>query len=280
MSIHLGIGVNRFLPRGGGGVDVDAAAYIAAIRAVASVTPVQAGVLSNFYATEKAAGRWSLVASMFLHGWGVMTANAVDLKRAATGTFSATGISAYAGYVQGNMTGFFDTGAAPSVQGIYGDDVMFGVIAYAAPTNTFEKVFLGAYSAADKYMQLVSYNSTQLRVNLNEMQYLPSFPRANHNGVLIVSSVGGRDTVLRVSASGVEYIIDQYGVSPAHAAGPTVNFFVAARDQLGASPVQSALSDSKIGASFFGKGMSKEDVTAFASNSKTLWEALFGLALP
>lgn len=258
----------------------EAQSYANAIKSAGvTITEDQRDALIAFIVEEKAAGRWDKLKRLRLMGWGAAAANSIDLVTLAAGTFSGT-VTHATGYVQGNgSTGFLNTGANPGSDGLTDADFLLGILSYTAPSGTTPATFIGSYVSSTSYLQLTSYSSTQLRATVNSRDSFPTLSRSSHNGVILFSRAAGNDYLLRRSSSGVSYVMDASS-SAAGLAAPSSSHFVMALNQQGATPTNQAHSDAKIGASFSGLALSKTDAEEFTANLATLWEALFGLALP
>ena len=257
-------------------LDADAVAYANAVSATgAAVSGAQKNLLSAFVAAEKSAGRWAAHKRLYFPIWGVAAANAICAKSLASGSFTASGVTHAAGYVQGNGTsGYFDIGTNANALGILPTSASATALVYAADTRTDERYWIGTQDGT-RALSLDQNNSTMINWRM---------PSVNSNlvatgsgaGIYTGSTVAIDSRFIRRRTSGGAALLGSNTINDSISPAPLSNTFVMARNNGAAG----SFSDAKLGAIQLGIGLSAADVDAFSLNLKTLWEGLTGLVLP
>lgn len=272
----MGMGIS--LARAGGpmtSMDTTAAARVAQLKAAgATVSVAQAFRISSFIRAEKGAGRWSSHKRIFIPGWGVAAANAIDLVTGATGTW-VNAPSQGAGYFQGNGTNqCFEFGVSPATLGLIDSSHMFGVLVKQAQTNGVDYI---SAQTSNMPMRIITQGGSGNQI--------VSFESMNSNTVSQTSIPTGILAVSRTSATACSSYIRRtsglttsLGLTTSTAGASVVHTFAAGCRSAEGS--YSGFSDGQIGAMFAGLGLDAANMSGFTLNLKTLWEGLFSLTLP
>ena len=138
---QLGIGLS--LARGivRGGLDADAAAYIAAVESAlsSSISGDQKNAINDFIKTGKSDGWYSSIKRLYLPIWADAAANAIDMISLTSGTFPVpSGVdNSNVGYVQGDgSTGYFEASGTFSGDGLTTSNGMMFLARKNIPANT------------------------------------------------------------------------------------------------------------------------------------------------
>jgi hypothetical protein len=258
-------------------MDADAAAYIAAIEGDGiTVSATQKSALDAFYRAGKADGWYSALKRMYLPIWAAATPNARCMVSGTSGTFTVSGVTHAAGYVQGDGTGYFDTGSTCGPLGITATDA-YGC--FLAKTQ-LAGVAMGARNALTQHFGVQRGTLTslwsQIMTNSTSGGGLHSVPLGdgNFNGVISHGNLpSGRFAARRTAASRGEYLT-------AHTAAgvpPTLAIWLMATNLVG-SP--NSISTTEFGAFMFGTGITSAQDALCTAALKTLWETCTGLTLP
>jgi hypothetical protein len=271
---------------GGSRLDPEAKLYIATVEAALGATTIEAAlpnatnpkkIISDFYKSEKDAGRYSLHKRIYLPIYNNLAANAVDMVTTTSGTFPISGsVTVAPGYVQSNgLTGYFDFGVTPAALGITtADAYLFALCKTAfAPSNARA---IGSRNAAGQDFNLSNNSADTFRGAMmsNASQLIVSSSNAM-TGILTTSRKSGVRFVGRRSSGGYANL----GILTDSDVGvvPTVDLFALAGNALG---VPGAFTSNQFGAYGAGLGLTDAQNSGFTGNLKTLWENLTGLTLP
>lgn len=277
MPLGLGLSLSRAVVPGG--LDPDAAAYIAAVEtAKGSVaTPTQRAAIDSFIVGEKSSGRWTSIKRLYLPIWGVAAANAICMRSLTSGTFTVSGVTHAAGYVQGNGTsGFFDTNVSPQALGMTVSSGFLFVLTYEAHVGTL----------AHGYITAISTGTVQ-GVSLLDGGGSNSFVYGSIGSPSISGSDGSNDGILTVSRTGTNTVEIRKRTSSGAASiasgtssadGITTQTLVAMARNVGGT--KSLFSSGKLGSFGAGMGLSNTATDSFTLALKTLWETCTGLTLP
>lgn len=92
---------------GGGGVDADAADYIARVEAAGrTLTPTEEGYINTYFTGLKSAGVWTKIVDRGLLVWGVAAANAEKFKGGTDVSWNGTITHASTGVTSNGTTGY------------------------------------------------------------------------------------------------------------------------------------------------------------------------------
>jgi hypothetical protein len=256
------------------GIDSDADAYInAVVAAGATVTSKQRKAINDFIIIGKADGWYSSIKRLYLPIWAAAAPNARCMVSNTSGTFTASGVTHGAGFVQADgTTGYLNTNA--NATGLIAvDDAMIGGLIYLRGNRT---------SAAAIGGSALSVNTGQFR--MNSLSVITSIfgdettarddvalSSANQNGILLVTQKNGTRTTFRRNSSSFSTLKTASIV----AAGsiPANSFFFMA---LGAGG--NLKDNSQYGMFFVGSAVS--DANKMSDAMKTLWETCTGLTIP
>jgi hypothetical protein len=255
-------------------MDTTATARVSQLKtAGATVSAAQAMRISNFISAEKAAGRWAGHKRIFIPGWGVAAANAIDLVTGAAGTWNGT-ITPAPGYFVG--TGHLDVGASPATLGLTASSGGFGWLGLGVSTTGG---LVGCQNGTTQILLAQWFASTGVRAGCHDLSAGIVSQGASgveqNYGIISVQRQGGERRINRRVASGSTQIALATGADSGSV--PTVNFFVG---KLNDNGTPSSGSDLKYGAAFINTGFTAAADAAFTANLKTLWEGLFSLTLP
>lgn len=268
-------GITIWTRTAGDALDPDAAAYIAAIEtAGATVSAAQKAAISDFYVTEKAASRYTLMKRMYLPVWGVAAANAICMVSLTSGTFNGS-VTHAAGYVQGDgLTGYFDLGVDPDTLGLTPSDGSIGNL--IRDTNTSWQIgcftsgssrcMWGHFSSSNSW--LVHYNSSSGAGVLNSSS-------ARTPGIIIFSREGGSKSFFRRRNSGFDTV--NTAVKSDSGTVPSINLFSLGINNSGSA---GAFQSNQHGAYYAGMGYTSAQAEGFTGSLETMWETVTGLTLP
>lgn len=253
--------------------DPDATAYIAAIVANgATVTAANRKAINQFFKTGKLESWYSLIKRLYLPIWGIQSANEICLVSRESGSFTASGVTHAAGYVQGNgSTGSFSTGKTSADLQMSIGSRFFLLLTYqkSATKNcvlgvrddAINRALFGSEIAGTGFYA----SGTAIALRLTGAV----------DGILIASdtSSSGRFLLCR-KTSGVTTLSE---TTPNTTTVPTGAIYAMAYNDNGVATGHSNASESAWG---FGTSLSVSQATALSSAIKTLWETCTGLTLP
>lgn len=261
----------------GSSLDADAMAYAdAVVTAGGTVTEAQLNALSDFVIAEKAGGRWGTKTKrLYLPIWGLAAPNAIDMVSLVSGAWSGT-VTHAAGYSQSNgTTGYFTPDLTPQAAGMDVNSCWLGGLCTQAASGTGFAA-IGGIGGATNSLQLYSNNTTFTGTACGASTVATWSPgdRTLHTGILSVLRTS--PTILqirrRTSVSAATMASNFGDVTGNTAPATAINFM--------AQATGSIISDARLGAFFYGSGITAQDDLDFSANLKTCWEALTGLALP
>lgn len=261
-------------------LDSDAAAWIAAREAAGEVmTITQKQAINTFIKAEKLTTRWAAMKRLYLPTSGIAAANAIDVMTKTSGTFAGT-VTHSAGYVQGNgTTGYFNTGAIPSVIGMTNLVGGFGWLSPGGGTGT-SAISIGAQDDVSQTVIGRWDDTTGLRLNYNDggtgmISGGASAISSNH-GIISMGRFSTARRIRRRTSSGVTSIAQATG--GASGLIPSSSAIIAMGYNNNGAPTPS--NTIQYGAWWVHSGMTIPDDDAFTLNLKTLWETLTGLTIP
>ena len=257
-------------------LDPDAQAIISAVGTASgvSVTTAQKKVIQAFVRAEKVANRWTKLKRFYLPIWSNAAANAVDWVTRTSGTWVGS-VNHEAGYVQGDgSTGYLNTGLSPSAGFLSTTSATIGAL---RTTATGTGTLIGSMGPAltlplrsteaggSHYFDFTNFVGGRL-INAN-LDSIPGIITCRAIGTTLITRC--RDsTGIVASASATSGTLDSIN---------TVAIYVLGENNAGT--LANPCSD-RVGAAFFGTGMTDTDDAAFTLNLKTLWETLTGQQLP
>jgi hypothetical protein len=253
----------------------ETAAYFVTLAAAGVfATTRQRLAVNTFILGEKAAGRWTAIKRLYLPVWASAMGNAIDLITRTSGTWVGS-VNHAAGYVQGDgSTGYLNTGLSPSAAGMTATSAMIGAL---RTTATGTGTLIGSMGPAvtlpvrsteaggSHYFDFTNFVGGRL-VNAN----LDAVP-----GILTCRAFGTALTTRARDSTGI--VSSATATAGALDAINTSAIFVLGENNDGALANPCA---DRVGAAFFGLGMSDSDDAAFSLNLRTLWETLTGQQLP
>jgi len=284
MRLGMRMGLNS-RQLGGSRLDPDAKLYIATVEAALGATIGSAlpnasrdpkKIISDFYRAERDDVRYALHKRIHLPIYANMSANSIDMVARAVGSFTGSGVTHGAGFVQSNgTTGYFDMGVAPPALGITTSDAyLFALCKTAlAPSNARA---IGSRNAAGQDFNLSNNSADTFRGAMmsNASQLIISSSNAM-TGILTASRKSGVRFVGRRSSGGYANLGSLTDADVGIV--PTVNLFALAGNALG---VPGGFTSNEFGAYGAGLGLTDAQNSGFTGNLKTLWENLTGLTLP
>jgi hypothetical protein len=273
---------------GGSRLDPDAKLYIAAVEAALGATIGSAlpnasrdpkKIISDLYRAERDAGRYSLHKRIHLPIYANMSANSIDMVARAVGSFTGSGVTHGAGFVQGNgTTGYFNFNVAPPALGLSLESSMEFALVKAPPAAvTAAQVIVSSVNGTLTTQVLdLGVDTAGLRFAAHDNSVgavTASLARTACVGIIIGSREGGsRRLHQRRSAFATLANVDGANAGVL----PTVNFN-AMRSTYGGGV---AYYSGELGAYGAGLGMTIAQADGYSLNLKTLWENLTGLTLP
>ena len=267
------------------GIDPDALLYIAAVEtalgtpiatALPSATSNPKRIISDFIKAEKAASRWTLHKRIYLPIYANAAASAIDMVGRNVGTFTASGVTHAAGYVQGNGTsGYFDFITAQSEIGESPNATHRGFLSLIGPSSS-TTVHIGAQGpTGSETYQVGSVSGTTAISQHGSISANAPLLAANQNGIFIASKTSNLAIFFRRSAAGSSVISSTSGTNINNLSARS--YYAMARNSVG---VASLFSSAQYGSWFCGNGLTESESIGFSANLKTLWESLTGLILP
>jgi|LakMenEpi03Aug12_release.lakeMendotaPanAssembly.Ray.scaffolds.fasta_scaffold288305_2 hypothetical protein len=273
------LGLGNMLVKGGAlaSLDPDARAYIAAVVAAGgTVSGGQKTAINTFYKTGKSDGWYSSLKRMYLPIWGVAAPNAIDMIGLTSGTFVGT-VTHAAGYVfTDGSTGYFDSGATPSGDGIQLDSAsvflfITGASALAPQTATYG----GRPGQTDRWLNAGASVSgaggvfTRLISSANNV-----VTKADIRGIILGNrnSNSEYDTHHR---TGSGETVDNF--SSASTTVPTMKMFAMAASL---NNTAGTFSSNSVFYGAYGHGLGLNNGSGFTIALKNLWEGTTGLTLP
>ena len=284
MRLGLRMGLNS-RQGGGSALDPDARLYIAAVEtalgtpiatALPNATSNPKRIISDFIKAEKAASRWTLHKRIYLPIYANAAASAIDMVGQNVGTFSASGVTHAAGYVQGDGTsGYFASGFIPSSELADAQNASIGWLAVNAAT-TGTRFHLGSQVSPTQSLSSVCVSGVNLRFDCgNNFQSTQALSVADQIGIVISTSFSGRVRQEQRRQSGFSTLADSALIAPGTL--PNIEMYCMARNLTGSMVLPS---NAGYGSWFANTGMSAANSVDFTLNLKTLWESLTGLTLP
>lgn len=276
-SIGIGIGISRIMPIATESLDPDAAAYIALVEAAkgSAVTSTQRAAIDAFVRGEKSASRWDAIKRLYLPIWGVAAANAICLRSLTSGTFTVSGVTHAAGYVQGDgSTGSFRYDTTAAAVGMSASSGLIFALVYAASSGT--GTLCGAMEGTTYRATLGSgANSVTAELTGSGTAVYGGF--APRDGVLVAdrSSTTALATYRRDSA-GFSLVDSSTNTETLRA--PQIQQTAMCRART--NTTQDFYVDAKLGAHGIGVGLGAANVEDFTLAQKILWETCTGLTLP
>ena len=290
MRLGLRMGLNS-RQGGGSALDADARLYIAAVEtalgtpiatALPSATSNPKRIISDFIKAEKAAGRWSLHKRIYLPIYANAAASAIDMVGRNIGTFTASGVTHAAGYVQGDgATGYFNFNVIPTTLGLTSSSGMVFAVHKAEPIGTLEMVSVSSIDGSDiTKVSDLSFRNTSIKFSYNTTTtgsgaVSADVARSFQNGIFIASRQSGNRSIFRRNSSAFTNLITQAGGD--FGTIPSTKTFVSMRSQFSTG---GAYSNAQMGAYGAGLGMTELQADGFSLNLKTLYEGLTGITLP
>lgn len=253
-----------------GGVQTALGSTIGAALPNASRDPK--AIISDWFEAEEVAGRLASLKRLWLPIYANAAANAIDLTTCAVGSFTASGVTHGAGFVQSNGTsGYFRS--VTNWQSLMSQTSgTIGTLNYTQnPTANLTSIGIGPTGGTS--MSCGSQNAGILPAS-NWAGAGITRGAVGTSGIQAVSRLAGQTRMIRRSSAGITEDSNSLATSATVSNG---EIFVMARNS-GGSPVQ--ITTAQIGAAFIGDGMTSLELADFSLNLKTLWENLTGLTLP
>jgi len=273
---QLGLGLGLPRPTVVGGLDSDAAAYIALIEGDGvSVSSAQKTAIDNFYTTGKSEGWYSKLSRFFLPIWGSAAPNAECLVSGTTGVFTGN-VTQGSGFIaRADSTGFFDTSAnAASLTGVDNDSAWLGVLVKTATGND---QYLGAQSGTNLFLlrSIAGGGGSITSEIMSSVGGRFNTSSGGNAGIISARRLSGTRANIKRTSSARSVL----GSSTDASVGtpPSLNMYALQKNNAG-SPTSGA--GSEIGAFWFGQGVTDQQDSDCTAAVKTLWETCTGLSLP
>jgi hypothetical protein len=257
--------------------DVDANAYIVSLlSAGATVTPTQQAAINNFYKTGKSDGWYSSLKRLYLPIWAAAAPNAIDMIALGSGTFSG-GVTHGSGYVfTDGSTGYFDSNATPSGDGIQLDSAsVFLLITGASALAPRAANYGGRPAQTDRWL-----NAGGSVIGAGGV-----FTRLIDGSNNVVTKADIRGIILGNRNSNSEYnthhrtgsgeTINNF--STASTTVPTMKMFAMTASL---NNTASGFSSNSVFFGAYGHGLGLNSGSGFTIALKNLWEGTTGLTLP
>lgn len=259
---------------GGPGLDPDAAAYIALIEGDGeTVSGTQRAAIDTFYKTGKSEGWYSSLKRLYLPIWGAASPNARCLVSGTSGTFTVSGVTHGAGFVQGDgANGWFDFGASAVSLSILTNSAFCGFLITGTPGGSFEG-YVGARLVGDSAIN--SDGANLYVVHGAAASGAVPLAKASQSGI-IGFTVGATNIEIRRRTTAGAASVGGVGVTPGGTL-PAANYGMMCRNDNG-TPILP--SDEKFGACWVGLGVTTTNHDGFTLALKNLWETCTGLTLP
>lgn len=259
-------------------LDADAAAYIAAVETAkgSAVTSTQRDAINAFVVGEKSASRWDSIKRLYLPIWGVAAANAICMRSLTSGTFTVSGVTHAAGYVQGNgSTGRMDldAGASPATAGYSTSDCHMAAVIYQADSRTDSR-YIGGQALGGTAFDIAFASATEVRFDPQGSNASVNPVVAFRNGIFVGASNSTSYRVLGRRGAGTAYA-EATRTESANVAFSDISPSMAARYII--PSVIQGYSDARIGGFSIGNYL---DPSAYSMSLKELWETCTGLTLP
>jgi hypothetical protein len=257
--------------------DADAYAYMELVQAAGgTVTADQRDRINDWFRGEKIASRWDSIKRCYLPIWGVAAANAICLRSLTSGTFFGT-VTHAAGYVfTDGSTGYFDSGATPSGDGIQLDSAsVFLFITGASALAPQAAIYGGRPGQTDRWLNAGATASgaggvfTRLIDGSNNV-----VTKADIRGIIL----GNRNSDSEYDIhhrTGSSETVDNF--SRASTTVPTMKMFAMAASL---NNTASLFSSNSVFFGAYGHGLGLNNGSGFTLALKNLWEGTTGLTLP
>ena len=236
-------------------------------------------ILSDFYEAEKELGMFATHKRIWLPIYGNAAANAIDLTACAVGTFSASGVTHAANYIQGNgSTGFFNGIVSPSGMGLTNTSGCVGALVIQADSRTDARCFIGSRNGLE-FGEIDVYQGSATAIG-------GFVGRGTNTPVVFMTGVTAVRGLLLANrnASGLTM---RRTLSASQSATAAVT--MVANQPISTNPIylmglnQDSLtlaSNARIGAGYMGLGMSTANADAFAIRLRNLYQDLTGTTIP
>lgn len=277
---QLGLGLGLHRPPEVGGLDSDAAAYIALIEGDGTtLSGAQKTAIDTFYVTGKDEGWYSEVARLYLPIWQRASSNARCLVSGTSGTFSGS-VTHASGYIQSSTySGYFDTGNSSVAKGLTSSVGGYGFL-QVAPDSSSGKSPMGGIDFSD-FTNFLGLGAAQAASSL-AFYYGVIFA----SGVTATTITGSR--IYSCWLSGGSLFLDDRTSSgfnnlastTASGSGPKpVNDFILGENLYMGSDTPNNLYGGQLGAAFYHKWTDSSYNEKFTLALKNLWETCTGLSL-
>lgn len=256
--------------------DVDAVAYVAAVRAAgATVTTAQENAINEFIIAEKTDSRWTSLKRMYLPIWGVAAANAIDMVTRNSGVWSGSFVH-NAGTVKADgVTANFDLGTSLTAESLTASTGYMFSLVTTASTLGFRGL-IGRVQSSNTG-SVYSSNSGQL-FRWFTVGAQSSVSSAG-TGIISCSRQGGNAAVYRrITASRTVLGTTARADAGTVPTGGNVAAF-ALNTNPGTGYTAGEFNDCTMGAFGMGLGFTDAQDSAFTANLRTLWETTTGLLL-
>lgn len=284
MILPMEIGIGLSLARNaGGGLDADAAAYIASVETAlsSSISGDQKNAINAFFKTGKSAGWYSSIKRLYLPIWADAAANAIDMISLTSGTFPVpAGVTHGTGYIQGNgSTGYFDpgVGSEPNTLGLSNSSAaLFAIILDNNDTAAVQVGSMTSTIAANNRFQFNIFgNQQQFACPTNQATTLVQTNDNITDGVFIgsVTATNSRYLYRRTTAGTAIFSNGNTDTTALSTHRP----FVLARNNTGTPDV--FCSNARVGVAGWGLAVPGSDAPSFSLALKDLWETTSGLTL-
>ena len=267
---------------GVGGIDADAAAYLALLSAQGvAVTGAQSSAIDAFYVTGKDEGWYSDLKRLFLPIWAAAGPNAIDMIGGTSGTFNGS-MTHGSGFVTGDgSSSYFNVGATPSAMGIATGDAFILRGIHASPATALHIACGVELTSASKSLAMLNFGNTHgstgltyFRQSTSPAEVTLTGQGTEYRGIYIGSCTATNSRFIMRRRSGGT-TVGSSGVSATEAVNDLNPYFMG-RNRDG------TLNSPSNGSEFawaLGTGMTQAQATDFTAALETMWETCTGLTL-
>jgi len=268
------------------GLDMDARAYIAAVRATGvSVSATQVTAINNFYKNCKSDGYYTSLKRFFLPIWSNASANAIDLIGLTSGTFVG-GVTHSSGFVRFNgTTGYFRDNATVIAHGMTASTAHAMALVYNNPATAADFArFYGAYDTVDATKEITAFSVTSASQSQSRIYGVIAAVNVNsvavslQEGILLANRSSTTDHRYKISKT-AGFFIDGQIANLSSSTPPAAKMAWATRNSN--LDVPNTFYPADYGAMSVGISIGNNALlNTYISRVKTLWETCTGLTLP
>lgn len=287
--MRLGLGMSLANVRRMVSHDPNSVAYVRAVEAARGTTIGAAlpnavrdpkAIFSDFYETEKELDLFTTHKRIWLPIYGNAAANGIDLTTCAVGTFSASGVTHAANYIQGNgSTGFFNGIVSPSGMGLTNTSGCVGALVLQADSRTDPRAIIGSldnFLNGDGETSLYQNASNLVQCFIGRGTTTPVAIMTNTNRTgLYLANRNASGLTLRRTTSSTQTATTNVSTTATQPISTRAVYMLGHNSGLLELPY-----NGQIGAGYMGLGMSTANADAFAIRLRNLYQDLTGTTIP